>query len=300
MVHLVIVGVAALMIFCTSAQAAPTGRPILDLSKALNRLQANRTNAKENDYLSFVARLATSRYPAKVLSNKIAEMAATAVPRELNDIFGELFLEPCDWDQDHISIVRTYLSSVFEKLKALFDSIPSCVEGDRSYQRFKNARERIWKFLLLFNTQHGKYRDAVRTNRSEPTTLPPDSGLSYEALGDDEYDALVAELKALMKSYVEQAQATKTKNAGRKAHTKAVDESANNDNDANQGCIDFFGNDNDCDQSEHTPVDYLAQSCKQIIRSKTNWAVSSAEMDSITGRKVEYLDLRSLTTRILS
>ncbi|TPX41793.1 hypothetical protein SeLEV6574_g05917 [Synchytrium endobioticum] len=269
MVHLVIVGVAALMIFCTSAQAAPTGRPILDLSKALNRLQANRTNAKENDYLSFVARLATSRSPENVLSKKIAEMAATAVPRELNDIFGELFLEPCDWDQDHISIVRAYHSCVFERFKSVFNTISSCV---KRYPHLMAARNRLWDFLRLFLTLDMEYRRVTHAYQEKTeTVLPTDSGLSYEALGDDEYDKLVWELNQLIMSYIEQAKAKKTKNADRKAHTKAVVESANNDNDANRLCIDFFGNDNDCDQSEHTPVDYLAQSGEQELEFSIGW-----------------------------
>ncbi|TPX43777.1 hypothetical protein SeLEV6574_g04863 [Synchytrium endobioticum] len=85
--------------------------------------------------------------------------------------------------------------------------------------------------------------------------------MSYDALGEDDYNKLVEELTTLIEGVF----------ARKDIFSPPVVESANNDNDANRRYIDFFENDDDCDQSEHTPVDYLAQSGEQELEFSIGW-----------------------------
>ncbi|TPX43779.1 hypothetical protein SeLEV6574_g04865 [Synchytrium endobioticum] len=262
MVHPVKVGVAVFLIFCTSALAAPAGPEIPDVKALLSRQRSKRNASKKMEFPDFFHRLANSDDTASVVLKTVADIAASLVDTELKATFEQLFRQPEDLSNTDIIIARAYHSCVYERLKSLFGGISTFVENNPSNQRFVDAPAHVSVFLVLFYTLDEVYFNAEEPHhKRKKTELPSHSGMSFEPLGKDDYDKLVGELKPLMKRVIN----------GENIFLYSQRESTNNDNDANRLCIDFFGNDNDCDQFEHTPVDYLAQSGEQELEFSIGW-----------------------------
>ncbi|TPX32475.1 hypothetical protein SeLEV6574_g08461, partial [Synchytrium endobioticum] len=194
----------------------------------------------------------------------VADIAASVLDTELYATFEQLFRQPTDLSEVDITIARAYHSCVYERLKSLFGAISTFVENNPSNQRFVDAPAHVWVFLVLFYTLDEVYYDAEKPHHNrKKTELPSDTGLSRNVLGPDDSTRknLVEQLKSLIQRVIN----------GENIFLYSQRESGNNVNDANRRCIDFFGNDNDCDQSEHTPVDYLAQSGEQELEFSIGW-----------------------------
>ncbi|TPX48230.1 hypothetical protein SeMB42_g03084 [Synchytrium endobioticum] len=262
MVHPVKVGVAAFLIFCTSALAAPPSQKIPGVRALLNRLRSKRGASEGMEFPDFFHRLANSDDTASVVLKTVADIAASLVDTELKATFEQLFRQPEDLSKVDITIARVYHSCVFVKLKCLFRDISTLVENNPSNRRLVDARERVWVFLVLFRNLDIVYYEAEEPHHlRKKTELPRRAGLSEHVLGEGDAEQLVEQLKRLMQRVIN----------GENIFLYSQRESGNNVNDANRRCIDFFGNDNDCDQSEHTPVDYLAQSGEQELEFSIGW-----------------------------
>ncbi|TPX39544.1 hypothetical protein SeLEV6574_g07131 [Synchytrium endobioticum] len=262
MVHPIKIGVAAILIFCTSALAAPSGQEIPDFKALLSRLRRNRTISRQMEFPDFAEGLADHDDTARFVLRTVATIAADAVDTELKATFEQLFRQPEDLSKVDITIARVYHSCVFVKLKCLFRDISTLVENNPSNRRLVDARERVWVFLVLFRNLDIVYYEAEEPHHlRKKTELPRRAGLSEHVLGEGDAEQLVEQLKRLMQRVIN----------GENILVYSELESGNNVNDANRRCIDFFGNDNNCDQSEHTPVDYLAQSGEQELEFSIGW-----------------------------
>ncbi|TPX32575.1 hypothetical protein SeMB42_g07599 [Synchytrium endobioticum] len=172
--------------------AAPTVKALL------TKIRKNRFTGIGMKFPKFADQLAVSTHPVHFVFETIATIAATVVPTELQDTFDQLFWPPSALNKVYISITRAYHSCVFERLKSLFNSIPSGVEDDQTNELYQAARKVVWDFLVLFHTRDGEYFTAS-TRCSTPTRLPIDFGLSYNPLEATYSGDLMKELRTQMK-----------------------------------------------------------------------------------------------------
>ncbi|TPX45290.1 hypothetical protein SeLEV6574_g03947 [Synchytrium endobioticum] len=267
MVHPVKVCVAAFLIFCTSALAAPSGQEIPDVPALLNRLRSKRSTSTKMKFTDFFYRLADRADTARVVLTTVATIAADIVDTELKATFEKLFRPPQGLSKVDINIARAYHSCVFVRLNCLFREISTCVENNPSNRPLVDARKRVWVFLVLFHTLDKVYFAKDTSRGKTKTELPRITGLSKDVLGEGDAEKLVEQLKPLMQRVIN----------GEIITVYSELESGNNVNDANRRCIDSFGNDNDCDQSAHIPFYDLTQSGATLhIEEPSPLALSSS------------------------
>ncbi|TPX34270.1 hypothetical protein SeMB42_g07343, partial [Synchytrium endobioticum] len=184
-------------------------------------LRSKRSTSKEMIFPKFAESFADSSHPAHFVLEKVADIAATIVPTELQDTFDQLFWPPSALNKVYISITRAYHSCVFERLKSLFREISSCVVGDRSNQGLVAARALVWDFLVLFHTRDIEYRhEEGKQHESTKTTLPIVSGLSHDPLEAAYSGYLMKELQTQMEPSIAQIKAKKADVEARKTKRK--------------------------------------------------------------------------------
>ncbi|TPX49582.1 hypothetical protein SeLEV6574_g01387 [Synchytrium endobioticum] len=172
MVNPIIVGVAALLIFCTLTLSAPTGpseEVIKRMISALGSMRHEAIKAANTDTppsADLAKAIAGGRDLTNVILQEMKSIVKTQLPGDGPYTINGILRPPdCEaMDRGQLRIARAYHAVLFEKLKNLFMYI-------HSYVKNKNPERRdellaglvlVWDFLVVYYILEKRYRQECR------------------------------------------------------------------------------------------------------------------------------------------
>ncbi|TPX39568.1 hypothetical protein SeLEV6574_g07117 [Synchytrium endobioticum] len=167
MVNPIIVGVAALLIFCTLTLSAPTGLGDEDIARMVKSLTAMRHYAVQAGIAGkapskdLAIAIAVGKDPTEAILREMNIIVETKLPKNCPCTIDQLLSLPefKAMDQGQIRIARAYHACLFDKLKCLFMYIHSSVKNKNSKRRGKllAGLVLVWDFLALYYILEKRY-----------------------------------------------------------------------------------------------------------------------------------------------